>query len=325
MAPVPCREPQPPSAGELPPEAYAAAFAALGGIGSGDVASLLGAMGPREAFEAVRAGRAPGARAARDEARRLDVAALWRAHVEEGVRVLVRGRPAYPGALLQDPEVPAVLFARGSADAFDRWPTVAIVGTRAPTRYGLSVAAQLGAELAAAGVVVLATLVQGIESAAHEGAVAAWHARRRDPAAADRAPPVAVVSGDVVSPRAGDNAGLWRRVGEAGTIVSAVPIGAVGLDSRCTVRRCIVAALSDVVVVVESHASCAALRTVQAAASRGTPVGAVPGSVRSPASAGTNALLADGCVVVRDTSDVLVALSLAGAGPGPGPRPTHHL
>jgi predicted Rossmann fold nucleotide-binding protein DprA/Smf involved in DNA uptake len=73
------------------------------------------------------------------------------------------------------------------------------------------------------------------------------------------------------------------------------------------------AALAEVVVVVECHQAGGSLYTVRAATRRGVAVGAVPGSVRSPASAGTNDLLADGCFVVRDASDVLVALSLARA------------
>jgi predicted Rossmann fold nucleotide-binding protein DprA/Smf involved in DNA uptake len=81
------------------------------------------------------------------------------------------------------------------------------------------------------------------------------------------------------------------------------------------------AAMADVVVVVECHPSGGSMHTVQAAARRGVPVGAVPGSIRSPASAGTNALLADGCFVVRDASDVLVAVGLATASAPPVRRP----
>ncbi len=95
-------------------------------------------------------------------------------------------------------------------------------------------------------------------------------------------------------------------------------------------RNRIIAALADVVVVVESHPGGGAPHTAEAAARRWIPVCAVPGSVRSPASVGTNGLLVDGCDPVRDATDVLVAVSLAragrgrsGAGPsGWGVRPT---
>jgi DNA processing protein len=76
------------------------------------------------------------------------------------------------------------------------------------------------------------------------------------------------------------------------------------------------AALAQVVVVVESHRGGGSMLTVDAAARRGVPVLAVPGSVRSAASAGTNTLLADGCAPVRDAADVLAALGLSRAGNG---------
>ncbi|HTX62282.1 MAG TPA: DNA-processing protein DprA, partial [Acidimicrobiales bacterium] len=137
--------------------------------------------------------------------------------------------------------------------------------------------------------------------------------RRGRPAA----PPVAVVAGSVAAPYPRQHAGLWRRVADAGAVLSEAPIGVADLAWRFPARNRIIAALADVVVVVECHSRGGSLHTVHAAAARGVPVGAVPGSVRSPASAGTNALLADGCFVVRDVSDVLVALGLSlAASPG---------
>jgi DNA processing protein len=79
-------------------------------------------------------------------------------------------------------------------------------------------------------------------------------------------------------------------------------------------RNRIIAALADIVVVVECHGRGGSLHTVEAAARRGIPVGAVPGSVRSPASRGTNGLLVDGCMPVRDVDDVLTAVSLTRGG-----------
>jgi predicted Rossmann fold nucleotide-binding protein DprA/Smf involved in DNA uptake len=83
----------------------------------------------------------------------------------------------------------------------------------------------------------------------------------------------------------------------------------------------VIAGLAEVVVVVESHARGGSMHTVEAAGARGVPVMAVPGSVRSPASSLTNALLADGCAPARDALDVLVALGLS-CGSGTGARDT---
>jgi len=205
-----------------------------------------------------------------------------------------------------------VLFFRGDLSVIDRFPRVALVGTRSATRYGLGLAAQLGAELATGAVSVVSGLALGIDGAAHEGACAGWEAGR--PIAA---PPVAVVAGGLDDPYPRRHATLFERVARCDVIVSESPIGAPDLARRFPQRNRILAALAEVVVVVECHLSGGSLHTVRAAARRGIAVGAVPGSVRSSASAGTNDLLADGCFVVRDVTDVRVALGLARAGADP--------
>lgn len=317
----------------LPQEAYAAALAALPGIGPRTLRSLLVEREPEAAWHLVAGGewndrrRAQSARAAAN----VDVAAHWRAHTERGVQVAVLGRRGYPAALANDDDAPAVLFALGDPLVLDRHPRVAIVGTRSATRYGLALAAELGAGLAKNGVVVVSGLALGVDGAAHEGALGRRAApggestvgraiaadvrgvADADEAAAGAAPPVAVVAGDVLSPYPRAHAPLWRRVASCGAVVSEAPLGSADLAWRFPQRNRIIAALSQVVVVVECHFRGGSLHTVHAASQRGIPVGAVPGSVRSPASAGTNALLADGCFVVRDAADVMVAVGLATA------------
>ncbi len=330
------------------------ALASVPGIGPKSLRVLLQDAAPRAAWEGLVRGRVSLLASRRPgevvvHAQKTDVAALWAAHVRAGVRVCTLGQREYPEALAGDPQAPAVLFFVGRPSVLDSSPRVAIVGTRSATRYGLGVAAQLGADLAAAGVVVVSGLALGIDAAAHEGAVAAWRAacgdrddggdrdgerdgdrdRDRDDEASSvgkspcesekrsggcAAPPVAVVAGSVATPYPRQHAGLWRRVATAGAVLSESPIGSADLAWRFPLRNRIIAALSDVLVVVECHVRGGSLHTVQAATTRGVTVGAVPGSVRSPASAGTNALLADGCFVVRDASDVLVAVGLATAG-----------
>jgi len=96
----------------------------------------------------------------------------------------------------------------------------------------------------------------------------------------------------------------------ASTVCSEPPRSWHSTTTTTSARNRIIAALADVVVVVECHDRGGSLHTVDAAIDRGRTVGAVPGPVRSPASAGTNALLADQALVVRDAGDVLVALGL---------------
>ena len=140
--------------------------------------------------------------------------------------------------------------------------------------------------LSAAGVSVISGLALGIDGAAHEGACAAG------------TPPVAVVAGGLDDPYPRRHARLWARVAEHGAIVSESPAG-VGTEKwRFPTRNRLLAALSDVVVVVESRPGGGSRHTVDAALARGVAVGAVPGSIRSPTSEGTNALLAEGAFPV---------------------------
>ncbi len=266
----------------------------------------------REAGQAPREAREEGqaaqlARQWAHAAQRVELAEVWSRYALAGVRIHLRDRQDYPSALVDDAQAPPVLFSLGHPQAIDG-PRVAVVGTRAATHYGQELAAELGAGLAGAGVVVVSGLALGIDGAAHQGALAAESG----------APPVGVAGNglDTVYPRS--HAQLWRRVADAGAVLSEAALGAGPEAWRFPARNRIIAALAQVVVVVESHRVGGAMSTVEAAAARGVPVLAVPGSVRSPASEGTNALLAEGCAPARDVSDVLVALRMEGPGPAEG-------
>jgi DNA processing protein len=308
----------------LAPEAWVAALAGLPAMGPARLRAVLAAWPPEEAWGRVAHGTAlasslvasacrpdPGGMAAcwRRAASDIDVDEVWRAHRRAGVAVAVAGGPGYPAELADDPDPPAVLFSRGDSAALDGGRRVAIVGTRRCTRYGRDVAYELGRDLATAGVRVVSGLALGIDGAAHGGALAARGA-----------PPVAVVGSglDVVYPRR--HARLWSEVAEAGLLLSEAPLGTRPEAWRFPVRNRIIAALAEVVVVVESAERGGSRHTVDAAEVRARPVMAVPGSIRSPVSAYPNSLLADGCHPVRDALDVLVALGLSTAG-SPGAQP----
>jgi DNA processing protein len=292
---------------DLPEQAYAAALASTQAVGPATLRSALAEDRPREAWRKLCAAQGATER---------DVLRVWQLHADRGIGVVLADDDAYPERLRRDPHAPAVLFCVGDPLALRAPATVALVGTRAPTRYGIGVAAQFGADLAAAGVSVVSGLALGIDGAAHEGATASG------------APPIAVVAGGLDDPYPRRNARLWARVAEQGAVYSESPAGVRTEKWRFPVRNRLLAMLSDVVVVVESRHRGGALYTVEAAAARGIPVGAVPGSIRSPTSEGTNRLLADGCFPVCGVDDILTALALrgvllpagsAGSGPGAGP------
>jgi DNA processing protein len=121
------------------------------------------------------------------------------------------------------------------------------------------------------------------------------------------------MAGGVDEPYPRRHARLWERVSDLGVVVSEAPAGGRTEKWRFPVRNRLMAALSDVVVVVESRHHGGSRHTVDAALTLNKTVGAVPGSIRSVASEGTNALLAEGAIPVCSSADILIALSLLGA------------
>jgi DNA processing protein len=178
-------------------------------------------------------------------------------------------------------------------------PTIAIVGTRAPSDDGRRLAHRLAAGLGAAGVCVISGLALGIDAAAHEGALAAG------------APTIGILGGGhdrFFPPR---NAELARRiVAGGGAVLSPYPPDHPAQPWQFLARNGIVAALADGVVVVEAAARSGALNTASWAADRGIPVMAFPGDVARPKVAGCLALIRDGATLVRDAADVLAQLGL---------------
>jgi DNA processing protein len=342
------------------PEAYAAALAALPGMGPARLTAVLAACPPPDAWARILAGarwsdaavvRALGPRgdevraAWRTAAGAIDVAAAPAALAAAGAGVALLGQPGYPEALAGDVQPPPVLFHQGRL-ALVSGPRVAIVGTRRCSPTGEGIAFELGRDLSAAGVKVVSGLAAGIDGAAHRGALraAALAAAGGDASAAGgrpsgepaepggqpasaAAPPIGVVGSglDVVYPAR--HRGLWTEVARAGLLLSEAPLGARPERWRFPARNRIIAALADLVVVVESHRRGGSLHTVDEADLRAIDVMAVPGSVRNPAAAGTNELLAEGRAPVCSVDDVMVALGLGSAaaggraGPGPDRRP----
>jgi len=295
----------------LPPAAFAAGLAALPHITFPRLAALLRDGDPEQGW-AVATG-STGAHGAialvlRDHP---EVAAAWRRmgrdHVESvwatccdlGFQVVARGGEGYPAILDGDRSPPPVLFAAGDLGAIEG-RRAGVVGTRNATAAGRDAAHRMGRGLAGAGVNVVSGLARGIDGWAHRGAVSCDGPGR----------PIAVVGSglDVVYPR--EHADLWRVVRDRGVVLSEAPPGAAPEAWRFPLRNRIIAALAEVVVVVESRARGGSLITVTEAAERGITVMAVPGGVHSRASVGTNHLLREGAAVAVDADDVLIALSL---------------
>lgn len=213
----------------------------------------------------------------------------------------------YPPALRSCLDRPAVLYARaGHARAHEllRRGGVAIVGSRRASPYGVEIAAELARSLAASGLTVCSGMASGIDAAAHRGALVGGATVAVLPAGPDHAYPKA-------------HRRLHEQIVEQGLAVSELPPGARVWRWSLALRNRIIAALTDMTVLVEGARGSGALLTVARAYELEQLVGAVPGRVTSPQAWGPNELLARGATVVRGAGDVLNALSLsAPADPG---------
>ena len=192
---------------------------------------------------------------------------------------------------------------------------VGIVGTRNATQRGRETAAEFGFELSARGVTVVSGLAKGIDGAAHRGALAHPDAR-----------PLAVVGNGPDSPYPKQHASLWAEVSARGAVVSEWPPGTPPDAFRFPLRNRILAALVEVLVVIESRERGGSLITAKEAGDRGVELFAVPGPVDSRASAGTNQLLCDGAAPATSVDDLMMALGLDQRRAGrarydPRPRP----
>ena len=252
--------------------------------------------------------------------------ASWRAHLRRfderaeldhlaaaGFRFLGRSAAAFPMLLRSIHDPPPGLFLRGAADAeLLSGSAVAIVGARACSGYGASVARRLAGELAAAGLVVVSGLARGVDAEAHRGALEAGGST------------VAVLGCGIDRDYPAAHAELARRVATTGLVVSEYAPGVEPAPWRFPARNRIIAGLSGATIVIEARERSGALITADLALEEGREVFAVPGEITSSLSAGANGLLKLGATPLTSAADVLASFGIepepiAGAGPDGAP------
>ncbi|MGH3003942.1 MAG: DNA-processing protein DprA, partial [Gaiellaceae bacterium] len=230
--------------------------------------------------------------------RGFDEAAFLRRLADRGLRWVARSDPAFPRRLHEIHDPPPGLFVRGSTPLdLDDAPAVAIVGARACSAYGSSVAHQLARDLARAGAIVVSGLARGVDAQAHRGALEAG-------------PTVAVLGCGIDRDYPRAHATLAAEIAATGLIVSEYPPGVEPAPWRFPARNRIVAGLACATVVVEARERSGALITADLALDEGRDVLAVPGEITSHLSRGTNHLLRLGAVPVTCSGDVLAVLGL---------------
>ena len=217
--------------------------------------------------------------------------------------------PAYPQRLLELPDPPTLLFAKGNPEVL-HYPSIAIVGSRNATPGGCRDAEHFGRDLAQQGFCVASGLALGIDGAAHQGALDAGGAT------------IAVVGTGIDRIYPARNAALARAIvaSPQGCILSELPLGAGPLAHHFPRRNRIISGLSVGVLVVEAAVESGSLITARLAGEQGREVFAIPGSIHSPQSRGCHRLIREGAKLVESAADILSELPALSVGRHPFPN-----
>jgi DNA processing protein len=213
------------------------------------------------------------------------------------VKLLTYHDSNYPSRLKEIYDYPPLLYVRGSLLPQDEW-CLAVVGTRRATVYGRQVTEEIVTDLAQSKITIVSGLAKGIDSVAHQAALAAG----------GRSIAVFASGLDIVYPA--DNADLARSIMQQGALLSEYPLGTRPRAENFPRRNRIMSGLSLGVLVAEADETSGAIITARMALEQNREVFAIPGSILSPASRGTNHLIQEGAKLVRDYTDILEELNL---------------
>ncbi|HIJ43278.1 MAG: DNA-processing protein DprA [Rhodospirillales bacterium] len=206
-----------------------------------------------------------------------------------GAKLIARDEPDYPPLLAHVEDAPPLISFKGQVHLL-RKKAIAVVGARNASVNGRNFARRIAAALGEGGFVVVSGMARGIDSCAHEGALATGT--------------VAVVAGgiDVVYPK--ENAGLYTEISERGALISEIEPGTKPLARHFPRRNRLISGLSRGVVVVEASPRSGSLITARMALEQGREVFAVPGSPLDPRSRGSNDLIRQGAILCESADDV---------------------
>ncbi len=214
---------------------------------------------------------------------------------QTGNRIVTLADAEYPRALLDQPDPPVLLYAKGRIDLLN-CPALAVVGSRNATRQGEVNAEAFAEALAAAGITIVSGMALGIDAAAHRGAL------KSD------ASTIAVIGTGPDRIYPARNQDLARVLAERGLIISEFAVGTPPLANNFPRRNRIIAGLGLGCLVVEAAQRSGSLITARLAAEAGREVFAIPGSIHSPLSRGCHALIRQGAKLVESAQDILEEL-----------------
>jgi DNA processing protein len=214
---------------------------------------------------------------------------------EIGAEIVTFSNPRYPANLRETHDPPPYLYVKGRLVEGDK-VSVAVVGSRKATQYGRQLTKKISGDIAAKGVTIVSGGARGIDTEAHKGAIEAG----------GRTIAVLGCGIDVVYPP--ENASLFKAVAESGAVVTEFPVGTPPDAANFPQRNRIISGISMGVVVMEAADVSGSLITASYSLDQGREVYAVPGSVASPTSRGTNSLIKKGAKLVEGSEDILVDL-----------------
>jgi len=214
----------------------------------------------------------------------------WLAH--PGHHIIDLQSDDFPPLLRQIQDPPAKLYVLGNKEAL-HLPSLAIVGSRNPTRGGRQNAFEFAKYLGAAGFCIVSGLAQGIDSAAHEGALDAG------------ATTVAFLGHGIDQVYPASNAGLAKRIGQNGALCSEFPLGAAPRREHFPQRNRLISGICLGTLVVEAAKRSGSLISARLAAEQGREVFAIPGSIHNPMSRGCHQLIRQGAKLVESAADIV--------------------
>ena len=227
----------------------------------------------------------------------IDLDGVYRQCEVHGVRPVPITSPEYPGLLRETSDATPLLFVQGGFLQRDEM-SVAVVGTRKCSAYGLTMARKLGHDLAKRGFTIVSGLALGVDAESHRGALEAG----------GRTVAVMASGPDITYPA--EHRGLRGEIAAAGAVVTEYAFGTEPLRERFPARNRLVSGMSLGVLVVEAPQKSGALITARLAGEQGREVFAVPGDVTRPEARGCHALIKDGAQLVEFAEDVVAGLGI---------------
>ncbi|QTN33848.1 DNA-protecting protein DprA [Akkermansiaceae bacterium] len=210
-----------------------------------------------------------------------------------GISIITREDNSYPKHLLQAYDAPILLYVWGEILPRDKH-AISIVGSRRSTSYGMGATKKLTYQLAHAGFTIVSGLARGIDTAAHESALAA------------KGRTIAVVGSGLARLYPPENLALAEKIADGnGAVISEFPLHKAPDKQTFPMRNRIVAAWCQALLVTECPAWSGSLITANLASEYGKPIFAVPGPIDKPSSAGCHQLIRDGATLVADASHII--------------------